>query len=151
MWGRESLNSFPNGGRGCCVTIFGMLRSTSSLLLISTTDVVLVYENGGEPDRYYNKWPFLYLKPGQVGLWLWGFFNEEAASRQDWRSTSSICLRNPMSYCNKSRCRAESPDRHLETHRDRVSGSTGVCEFLHGWGFPFTICFKKQLLVQIGA
>lgn len=62
----------------------------------------------------------------------YGFINEQAASRPDLRSISSICLNNPISYGSKSRCRAESQDHHPETQGLLVSGSTRVCACTHG-------------------
>jgi len=62
----------------------------------------------------------------------YGFISEEAASRPGLRSSSSICLNNPISYCSKSRCQAESQDYHPETQGLLVSGSTGVCACMRG-------------------
>lgn len=85
----------------------------------------LVFENQGKWDSGY------------------GFINEEAASRPDLRSISSICLNNPILYCSNSRCRAESQDHHPETQGLLLSGGAGVCACMHGWGFHFAICFKN--------
>lgn len=93
--------------------------------------------------------PSCIWKPRRVGLCLYFFNNEEAASGPDLRSLSSTCLNNPIPYCSKSRCGAESQDCHPETQGLLVSSSTGVCACMHGWGFFFAARFKRQLLVQM--